>query len=243
MGEISLFPHIYSLNETSMIVQFADKIDPNTQKNILALIDLLKTSPFPGFLESLPSYTGVAVFYDPALVLSAEPASILSPSDRVRQLLDDYIISSKHHQLNVEPETIEIPVCYDWTLGPDLQEVADYNQLTVDDVISIHSKGSYQVYMIGFAPGFPFLGGMSESIATPRKQQPRLEIPAGSVGIAGKQTGVYPMVTPGGWQLIGQTPLKMFDLNRDEPSLLKPGHIVRFRPISLEEYQDLKERD
>ena len=226
-----------------MIVQFADKIDPNTQKNILALIDLLKTSPFPGFLESLPSYTGVAVFYDPALVLSAEPASILSPSDRVRQLLEDYIISSKHHQLNVEPETIEIPVCYDWTLGPDLQEVADYNQLTVDDVISIHSKGSYQVYMIGFAPGFPFLGGMSESIATPRKQQPRLEIPAGSVGIAGKQTGVYPMVTPGGWQLIGQTPLKMFDLNRDEPSLLKPGHIVRFRPISLEEYQDLKERD
>ena len=226
-----------------MIVQFADKIDPNTQKNILALIDLLKTSPFPGFLESLPSYTGVAVFYDPALVLSADPASILSPSDRVRQLLEDYIISSKHHQLNVEPETIEIPVCYDWTLGPDLQEVADYNQLTVDDVISIHSKGSYQVYMIGFAPGFPFLGGMSESIATPRKQQPRLEIPAGSVGIAGKQTGVYPMVTPGGWQLIGQTPLKMFDLNRNEPSLLKPGHIVRFRPISLEEYQDLKERD
>lgn len=241
MGETS-FPLIYSLNETTMVVQFDNKIDSDTHKNILALIDLLEASPFPGFVECLPSYTGVAVFYNPALVLSANPASLLSPSDTVRQLLDEYIETSKDTYTNKDSETVEIPVCYDSSLGPDLEEVAAHNQLTVEEVISIHSSGSYQVYMIGFAPGFPFLGGMSESIATPRKQQPRLEIPAGSVGIAGKQTGVYPMVTPGGWQLIGRTPINMFDLTRDEPSLLKPGHTVMFKPISLEEYHSLKER-
>ncbi|TSB48155.1 5-oxoprolinase subunit PxpB [Alkalicoccobacillus porphyridii] len=240
MGDTLVLPHIYSLNETTMVVQFANNIDPTTQEQILPFIDLLEASPFSGFVECLPSYTGVAVFYNPAEVILDHR---LSPSDVVRGILEETMVAIQHSQHTQQSKTIEIPVCYDPSLGPDLEEVAKHNQLSVEDVISIHSNGSYHVYMIGFAPGFPFLGGMDESIATPRKKQPRLEIPAGSVGIAGKQTGVYPMVTPGGWQLIGRTPLTMFDLHREEPSLLKPGHIVTFKPISLEEYHSLKERE
>lgn len=239
MGEREALPHIYSLNEATMVVQFAYNIDLEIQKRILSFIDLLEASPFIGFVECLPSYTGVAVSYDPARV----PLDYrLSPSDVVRGILEQTVKESLYQNQSYEDKQIEIPVCYDPSLGPDLNEVAEHNQLSVDEVISIHSSGRYNVFMIGFAPGFPFLGGMDESIATPRKKQPRLEIPAGSVGIAGKQTGVYPMVTPGGWQLIGRTPLTMFDLHRDEPSLLKPGHVVTFKPISLEEYHRLKER-
>lgn len=171
------------------------------------------------------------------------PTTLLSPSDLVRQQLEEYSAASADHSAEGFQETIEIPVCYDPSLYPDLQDVAEHNDLTIDEVIRIHSEGLYQVYMLGFSPGFPFLGGMDETIATPRKKQPRLAIPAGSVGIAGKQTGIYPMETPGGWQLIGQTPFKLFDLNRNKPSLLKPGHLIRFNPISLEEFNELKERD
>lgn len=237
------YPHIYSLSETSMVVQFADTINPDIHLRILTFIDLLTRDPFPGFIECVPSYTGVAIFYKPRDVLANAPTTLLSPSDLVRQQLEEYTAESAEHSAAVSQETIEIPVCYDLSLGPDLQEVAEHNSLTIDEVIQIHSEGIYQVYMLGFSPGFPFLGGMDEAIATPRKKQPRLTIPAGSVGIAGKQTGIYPMQTPGGWQLVGQTPFKLFDLNRNEPSLLKPGHLIRFTPISLEEFNELKERD
>lgn len=237
------YPHIYSLSETAMVVQFAESMNPAIHLRILTFTDLIATNPFPGFIECVPSYTGVAIFYKPTEVLANVPTSLLSPSDLVRQQLEEYIVASADHSSSFKQETIDIPVCYDLTLGPDLHEVAEHNQLTIDEVIHIHSQGEYQVYMLGFSPGFPFMGGMDETIATPRKKQPRLTIPAGSVGIAGKQTGIYPMKTPGGWQLIGQTPIKLFDLHRNEPSLLKPGHIIRFNPISLEEFNELKERE
>jgi inhibitor of KinA len=141
------------------------------------------------------------------------------------------------------PRVVEIPVCYGGEFGPDLGYVAEHNQLSVEEVIEIHTSGQYLVYMIGFAPGFPYLGGMSERIMAPRRQSPRLAIPAGTVGIAGMQTGVYPIETPGGWQLIGRTPLALFRPQDNPPSLLQSGDIVRFCQISDKEYEEYKEED
>ncbi|MGV3465566.1 MAG: 5-oxoprolinase subunit PxpB, partial [Heyndrickxia sp.] len=135
-----------------------------------------------------------------------------------------------------ESRVVEIPVCYGGDFGPDLETVASMNGLSTEEVIQIHSSAEYTVYMIGFAPGFPYLGGMSEKIATPRLPSPRLKIPERTVGIAGNQTGVYPIETPGGWQLIGRTPIKLFRPQDEVPSLLHAGDKVRFKPISYEEY-------
>jgi len=136
-------------------------------------------------------------------------------------------------------EIVEIPVCYGGKFGPDLEIVAKHNQLTPDEVITIHSEGLYLIYMIGFAPGFPYLGGLSDKIATPRRESPRFKIPAGTVGIAGDQTGVYPIETPGGWQLIGRTPVKLFNPKHSSPTLLKTGSYIRFIPIPPKEYEQL----
>jgi inhibitor of KinA len=157
------------------------------------------------------------------------------------------IVQSKLENEQTEKElahrTVSIPVCYGGEYGPDLEYVARHHNLTPEEVISIHSEGEYLAYMIGFAPGFPFLGGLSEKIATPRRPSPRTSIPAGSVGIAGMQTGVYPISTPGGWQLIGQTPVKLFLPKQNPPSLLQAGDIVKFEPISKEEYQEMQAKE
>jgi inhibitor of KinA len=137
-----------------------------------------------------------------------------------------------------ESRVVEIPVHYGGESGPDLDIVAKHNGLTPEEVVAIHSNGHYFVNMIGFAPGFPYIGGMSEKIATPRKSSPRLKIPAGSVGIAGKQTGIYPIETPGGWQIIGKTPLQLFRPDHDPPSLLKAGDKICFKPITLKEFRE-----
>ena len=125
--------------------------------------------------------------------------------------------------------------------GPDLSVVASHNSLSEEEVVQIHSGGDYTVYMLGFAPGFPFIGGMPERIATPRRDSPRLKIPQRTVGIAGKQTGIYPIETPGGWQLIGRTPIELFLPEDEPPTLLRAGDKIKFTPISLEEYRTLKE--
>jgi len=138
-----------------------------------------------------------------------------------------------------QPEIVEIPVCYGGEYGPDLGFVAEHNGLSQEEVIKIHSEGRYLTYMVGFAPGFPYLGGLSEKIAAPRKESPRLKIPEGTVGIAGNQTGVYPITTPGGWQLIGRTPFRLFHPGKNPPTLLKAGNIVVFKPISEQEYKQL----
>jgi inhibitor of KinA len=136
------------------------------------------------------------------------------------------------------PRIVEIPVCYGGAFGPDLDDVAERHGLGSDDVVAIHTSGEYLVYMVGFMPGFAYLGGLDERIATPRRRSPRTAVPAGTVGIGGQQTGVYPLVSPGGWNLIGRTPLRIFDPARDEPTLLATGDRVRFRAIPLDEYQE-----
>jgi inhibitor of KinA len=146
-------------------------------------------------------------------------------------------LEQMEHTAAMNERNIVIPVCYGGEFGPDLKEVAQYHGLTEEEVIHIHSHGEYKVYMIGFVPGFAYLGGLSPKIATPRRTTPRTMIPTGSVGIAGGQTGIYPLATPGGWQIIGRTPLSLFRPNHRQPSLLRAGDIVRFQPITEKEYR------
>ncbi len=140
------------------------------------------------------------------------------------------------------PRVVSIPVCYGGDFGPDLEYVAHHNNISPQEVIEIHSGNEYSVYMIGFSPGFPYLGGMSEKISAPRRSSPRLIIPAGSVGIAGKQTGIYPIETPGGWQIIGRTPIKLFRPDEESPSLLQAGDKIKFTPISYPEFMKWEEQ-
>jgi inhibitor of KinA len=223
---------IEPLGDAGILVRFGNRIDVETHRHVLRLASRLEERPFPGMVECVPAFTTVAVFYDP-LQLSYEQARELV----VRAAEDSQ--ETKEQAARV----VEIPVCYGGEFGPDIEAVAVHNGLTVEDVVEIHTSGEYRVYMIGFAPGFPYLGGMSKRIATPRLASPRLSIPAGSVGIAGNQTGVYPIETPGGWRLIGRTPIRLFRSREHPPSLLRAGDIVRFRAIGEEEYRALEEEE
>lgn len=230
------------LGDSAVIIQLGEGISEQTHRVVSALTKRIENDPFPGFIECVPAFTSVTVFYQPFEVYRKMESgkAVDSPYEKVKALIEHHL-----QELTMEEETnqrtVEIPVCYGGGFGPDLEEVADINGLTAQEVIDIHTSGEYLVYMIGFAPGFPYLGGMSEKIAAPRRSSPRTSIPAGSVGIAGMQTGVYPLSTPGGWQLIGNTPLELFKPYEQPPSLLRAGDIVKFVSVTEEEYHALKE--
>jgi inhibitor of KinA len=190
-------------------------------------------------VEYIPAFTTVTVFYDPLYIADQISEKNQLPYEWVQGEIDRLLSDLKEHDQS--SRTVDIPVCYGGVFGPDLPYVAEQNNMTEEEVIATHMKGDYIVYMIGFAPGFPYIGGMDKKIAAPRRDDPRLTIPAGSVGIAGEQTGVYPIETPGGWQLIGRTPLKLFDPEKETPSLLQAGDRIRFTRINEENYKEMKE--
>lgn len=225
------------LCDSAVVLQFGEGISPQTHQRIRAVAQILEQQPFPGLIEYVPAFTSITVYYDP-WILSNQGK--LDAYNEVVQLLE-ILIERVQDREPAQASVVELPVVYGGSYGPDLAEVARQAGLSPEEVIQIHSSGTYQVYMIGFVPGFPYLGGMDSRIATPRKATPRASIPAGSVGIAGEQTGVYPLSTPGGWQLIGRTPVQLFNPGREVPSLLQAGDTVRFVPISEEEYLSRKE--
>ncbi|MCL6515460.1 MAG: 5-oxoprolinase subunit PxpB [Alicyclobacillus sp.] len=218
------------LGDSAAVVRLGETIDPETHRRVRRLERAIERAAPRWFVELVPAFTTVTVFYDP---MRADFAQVEGWLARQVEALGDEPLPP--------PREVRIPVCYGGEFGPDLGEVAAHNGLTEDEVIFIHSQGAYVVYMIGFAPGFPYLGGMSERIAAPRRATPRVSIPAGTVGIAGMQTGVYPISTPGGWQLIGRTPIRLFRPEQDPPTLLSAGDIVRFEPISRETFDALWE--
>ncbi|AJA49954.1 kinase A inhibitor [Clostridium pasteurianum DSM 525 = ATCC 6013] len=219
---------IIEVNETSILIEFGETINEDIQEIVKAFCEYLDKHPFKGMVEYIPAFSSVAVIYNP----------MESNYEEVYLILKNILCNLKlPYEKN--RRIVKIPVCYGDKFGPDIQYVADYNKISIDEVVKIHSKGKYIVYMIGFAPGFPYLGGMSKSIATPRRKSPRTAIPKGAVGIAGEQTGVYPISTPGGWQIIGSTPLKLFRPEEEPPTLLRAGDIVKFYPISFEEYEEM----
>lgn len=237
------------LGDSAILVQMGTEINPEVQMKVKALTEYFESRSFNGFIECVPAFTSVSIFYNPVLIHHTYNKESKSFFHREKNISPYKIVCSIMKEIikNLEvikectQRIVKIPVCYGGEFGPDLEAVAEYHHLSTSEVIDIHSKGEYLVYMIGFAPGFPYLGGMSEKIATPRHHSPRVSIPAGSVGIAGMQTGVYPISTPGGWKLIGRTPFELFCPNENPPTLLQSGDIVKFVPISLEEYEANKE--
>lgn len=231
MAHIRFYPQ----GDQAITVSFGDEINQELHEKIISLTKLLDLEPFPGMIEAVPIFTAVTIYYSP-LDVKRKYLNLSIYEDVVMQIKQK--LQSKKLSRNDPPTIITIPVCYGGEYGRDLTEVAQYHKLSESDVIRLHSNHEYVVYMVGFTPGFPYLGGMSERLATPRKQTPRVAIPAGSVGIGGRQTGIYPLESPGGWQIIGRTPLKLFNYNKKEPTLLKAGDIVRFKPITAEQYDE-----
>lgn len=234
MNRADLLPiQLLPLGDKAVVLQFEEEVSEATHAKIQAVAHYLSRHPTPGILEFVPAYTTLTVYYDPWLLSNKGKTD---PYDKVVTILQQVLSKAKEQQ-HSDSRLVEIPVCYGGAFGPDLEEVAKQNNLAPEKVIQLHSTKVYLVHMMGFAPGFPYLGGMDKRIATPRKSVPRAAIPKGSVGIAGGQTGIYPIQTPGGWQLIGRTPLILFDPLREQPSILKAGDRVRFIPITEEEFE------
>jgi len=230
---------IHHFGDNAIMIELGNEINPKILDKITLISNFLDSQQLDWLIEYIPAYTTITIFYDP-FKLVATDGTCISPFQLVADVITQ-LLGRLPKKKNTENRLVEIPVCYGGEYGPDLTEVAAVNGLSIEEVIRIHSSAEYLVYMIGFAPGFPYIGGMSEKIATPRKATPRLKIPAGSVGIAGKQTGVYPLETPGGWQLIGRTPVRLFDPDKESPSLLKTGDKIRFKPITPEAFFAIEE--
>jgi inhibitor of KinA len=231
----SLHYSIARLSERAVIVQFEPTISPENLKHILSFKASLEKNPFDGFLESVPGYSSLTIYFDAFRVNEARLPG-RSPIDKVATFLkrltvdDETVIDSRLHT---------IPVCYDSKFGLDLPELEKKFKLRKEEIIAMHSGIEYTVYLIGFTPGFPYLGILPEPLECKRKDNPRKRVEAGSVGIAGRQTGIYPFDTPGGWQIIGRTPVRLFSADLEIPCLLEPGDRVKFEPISLKEFQSL----
>lgn len=238
-SHVQMFP----LGEGAILIEFGKGIHPDVHRKVTIVTEYLDGYPVPGMIEYIAAFSSVTIFYDPIQVKklqrhTAQDENQLSYDIIALSLTE--LIAKLGNEVAHTPRVVDIPVCYGEEFGPDLEYVAEYNKLTVNEVIKIHASGQYLVYMIGFAPGFPYVGGMSEKISTPRRKSPRILIPAGTVGIAGLQTGIYPIGTPGGWQLIGRTPLQLFRPHDNPPSLLRAGDVIRFCPISQQEYEEYK---
>jgi len=222
---------IYPFGDGALVIEFGKETSPEIRQRIRAVMAQLQASPFRGFIEAIPALTKLTVLYD--LQQTTYPEAEM----HVSKLLKMSSAAKPH-----AGRTIEIPVCYAEAFAPDLKALAAYLKLSVQDVIDLHTQPLYEVAMIGFVPAFPYLVGLSEKLYAPRHAAPRLAVPAGSVGVAGKQTGIYPFETPGGWQLIGRTPIKLFRPDAEPPSVLQSGDRVKFYPISEREFAEYAQR-
>ena len=220
------------LNEQTIIYYFQNEINPEIFQQVQVVTDYIKQQAIPAILEVIPSYRAIMLTID---ITKDTPQHIIN------QLQLD-TLKFNNTEANQPKKIINIPVCYGGDYGPDLEEVADLHNLTTAQVIDIHTKEDYLIYLLGFMPGFPFLGGLSPQLHTPRRSEPRTQIPAGAVGIANSQTGLYPKSSPGGWQIIGQTPLEVFHIERQPMCLYQPGNYIHFYSITTEEFQQIVEQ-
>jgi inhibitor of KinA len=229
------------LGDSALIVRVVDEFQPDTSlAAALAALRHLEAAAIPGVIELAPAYTTIGVFFDPARIESATADN--SPFDILAAKIQSVLNASAFaDETESAAQAVEIPVCYDLEFAPDVADVARQAGLSEDEVVHRHSSASYRVSCVGFTPGFPFLSGLPPKLATPRRASPRKEIPAGAVGIGGAQTGIYPQKSPGGWNLIGRTPLRLFDVQREPPALLQAGDRVHFRKISRDEFNSFSE--
>lgn len=212
------------MGDRALLVELGDEISPMVSKKVRELFLCLKNNRVEGVVETMPGYRSLLIVYDP---LKITLSALKERLNKLHTTIDRSEIP--------KPRTLEIPVVYGGECGPDLNWVAEYHKLSPEEVVRFHTGTTYQVYMIGFTPGFAYMGQLPEAIATPRRETPRTAVPRGSVGIAQSQTGVYPVESPGGWQIIGRTPLRLFDPEKWPPTPLEMGDLVKFLSIKEEE--------
>jgi inhibitor of KinA len=216
-----------------LLFSYGNVIDTAINEKIITLHNLIAAQPFPGFIETVPAYASLAVFYDAVSIKHHHP-TIARAFEFVKKNITKLAASITHTPTDKWAEETIIPVYYN---GEDLDYIARVHQITTVEVIQLHTGVTYRVFMTGFLPGFAYMGTVNEKIITQRKEKPRLQVAAGSVGIAGAQTGIYPVASPGGWQLIGTTPLQLFNKEKENPCLLKAGDRVQFVSITKKEFE------
>jgi inhibitor of KinA len=226
---------IFGLGDTALVVDFGNRIDEELNRQVIQYCEQLKTAVIPGTIEIVPAYSSITLYYDPGAITKSVPAGTTIQAwvkEKITTALE-----CEWETTATQERQIRIPVCYEEEFAPDLALLAARKNLSPEEVIKIHTNHIYRVYMLGFLPGFTYMGKVDEAIAIPRKPQP-VPVQAGSVGIAGRQTGIYPLASPGGWYIIGRTPLKLFDGIRENPVLLEPGDSIAFFSISKDEFTD-----
>jgi KipI family sensor histidine kinase inhibitor len=219
---------IKAVGDRAVLAELGDSISESVNRMVMELNRKVRSSEVKGILETVPAFCSLLVYYDP----------MVTDFDAVSNFLSKQSVTSSEHR-ELSGALVEIPVCYGGSFGPDLAFVAEHAGLKEEEVIRLHSGRDYRIYMLGFLPGFPYLGGMDERIVTPRLKVPRTLIPAGSVGIGGEQTGIYPMDSPGGWQLIGRTPFRLFHPGNGQKMLYEAGDTIRFVPVSPKEFEEI----
>lgn len=229
LSEAARFPQIRPCGDSSLTVVFGNSISPEINDRVYGLMQALQENPPEGLVEMVPSFASLLICFDRRRTSRERMrARVLELAGRISS------------DVREKKKTVwDIPVCYSSRFAPDLKSVAELCHLSEEEVVARHSSGLYRIYMLGFLPGFVYLGGMDQSIACPRLPTPRKKIPQGAVGIGGSQTGIYPLESPGGWRLIGSTPVRMYDPSRAEPVLCRPGDFIRFIPVSTFDYYDI----
>jgi len=227
---------IFPLGDAALTIEFSDTIDREINNRVLQLFHHLQSAKIDAIVDLIPAYSTVTVCYDP--VKLKKPGS--TAFENMAAIIET--VARAKSQLTTETvRQIEVPVCYDPAVAPDLKHLAAEKKLSIETIITIHTSVSYRVFMLGFLPGFAYMGQIDERIAMPRKTKP-MPVAAGSVGIAGLQTGIYPFNCPGGWHIIGRTPLKLFDAANEDPTIFHPGDDVRFFSITYHEFKNYQGR-
>ena len=217
---------IFQLGTSALTIEFSNDISPETNDRVVLLADYFEAHKFPGFIETVPAYASLTIFYDVSTVRT-NFREFRTAFDALKSFAENALQAATAIKRS-NPRVVEIPVRFDEEFAPDLKFVAETNNLSAREAIEIFTNRIYRVYMLGFLPGFAYMGEIDARIAAPRKSAPRLKVPAGSVGIAGRQTGIYPLASPGGWQIIGCTNIELFTPNRENPTFLRAGDSVKF---------------
>lgn len=227
---------IYPTGDSAITIQWGEAITDDANQQVMKIFYSLQAIPLPFITDIIPAFNSITLVYD--MIEWHKQNNHITIFEQIKNELIHRLQMPGEYEN--ESKLIRIPVCYHSDLGPDLEELTQFAQLTTENIIHLHCQPLYKVYMIGFLPGFPYMATVDPRIQMNRKATPRQHVPKGSVGIAGPQTGIYPLDSPGGWQLIGQTPIDLFDLSLENPCLLAPGDKVQFYPISLAEFETLK---
>jgi inhibitor of KinA len=231
-------PQIVPLGERAVLVTWGNEINKSINRKVHSISGMLRQLNIKGVVDIIPAYSSITILFDLPVFFSAYQQV---PLNIIQLKLGEIFHHMKEEIPPIDSPVISIPVCYDAALGNDLKKLSSENSIAVEDIIQLHSSSTYYVYMLGFLPGFSYLGEVDDRIAFARKDKP-VPVKAGSVAIAGKQTGIYPVDSPGGWNVVGFTPIKIFDTSKSNPCLLEPGATIVFRPIDIITFNNIQKQ-